>query len=152
MKSCEMRVRSNRLSSDIHRDIRAAFLGETSGGELALTSADDPVIRPVWGSFDVDFDYIGERQDMDEGMNVPPNRTRGEVIKTALVRDVVLERLMSSQRTKGFHFYDVMNIRVTRGFLRKATNRPDLSEGVRWLCLARTRAYPTVEGAWQRIR
>jgi hypothetical protein len=41
---------------------------------------------------------------------------------------------------------------VTRGFLREATNRPDLSEGVRWLCLARTRAYPTVEGAWQRIR
>jgi len=152
MKSCEMRVRSNRLNSAVHQDIRAAFLGESSEGELAIADLDAPIVRPIWGTIDADWDYVEERQRMDEGVNVPPNRTRGEVIKTNLVRDVVLERLMSSQRTKGFRFYDLMNIGVSRGFLREAANRPDLSEGIRWLCLARTRGFPTVEGAWQRIK
>jgi hypothetical protein len=59
---------------------------------------------------------------------------------------------MSSQKTKGFHWYDSFYFGITRGYLREATNRPDLAEGVRWLSLARCRGFPTIEGAWQRIR
>lgn len=147
-KSCEMRVRANAYHSPVHNDIRAAFLGENEYGE----PWENP-IEPEWGYFPAEWDLIKERKAMDEGRNVPPGRTRAEVTKVNLVRDVVLERMMHSQRTKGFtNFYDIFNFGVTRGFLREAANRPDLAEGVRWLCLARTRAFPSVEGAWQRIK
>ena len=142
-----MRVRSNAYNSQAHNDIRTAFLGEDEYGEIW----GDPVI-PEWGHFPAEWDLVHEREVMDEGRNVPPGRTRAEITKVNFVRDVVLERMMSSQSTKGFtNYYDIFNFGVTRGFLREAANRPDLAEGVRWLCLARTRAFPTVEGSWQRI-
>ena len=149
-KSCEMRVRSNAYNSQAHNDIRTAFIGEDEYGEIWQ----DPVI-PEWGHFPAEWDLVHEREEMDSGRTVPPGRTRAEVTKVNYVRDVVLERMMRSQNTKGFvNHYDMFNFGVTRGFLREAANRPDLAEGVRWLCLARTRtrAFPTVEGAWQRIR
>jgi len=147
-KSCEMRVRSNAYNSQVHNEIRAAFLGEDEYGEIL-----DDLIVPEWGHFDGEWDLVREREVMDLGRNVPPGRTRSEITKVNFVRDVVLERMMSSQTTKGFtNYYDIFNFGVTRGFLREAANRPDLAEGIRWLCLARTRAFPTVEGAWQRIK
>jgi hypothetical protein len=89
---------------------------------------------------------------MDRGRHTRAQQTRGEANVVTLVRDVVLERMMTSNRAKGFSFYSNVNMGISRGFLREAANRPDLVEGVRWLCLARTRAFPTVEGAWQRIK
>jgi exonuclease III len=150
----EMRNRSNRYSSSTMRGLRTAFLGETEFGSPDIPMTGDYIIRPTWGELvDAEWDVIRERAAMDEGRNAPQGRTRGEVIKTAYVRDVILERLLSANRSKGFNrFYDVFHLGVTRGYLREAALRPDLAEGVRWLSMARTRCFPTVEGAWQRIK
>jgi len=55
---------------------------------------------------------------------------------------------MTANRSKGFnYFYDALALGVNRGYIHKAALQPDLSEGVRWLSLVRTRSFPTVEGA-----
>lgn len=155
-KTYEMKVRSNAYNKDqttIHAGLRTAFIGETEYGDLSPRDEDAPFGALLAGIFvDTEFNTAAERERTDLGRTVPPGRDRGEVVKTAFVRDVVLERLMSSQRTKGFRWYDQFYFGITRGYLREAANRPDLAEGVRWLSLARTHGYPTVEGAWQRIK
>jgi exonuclease III len=155
-KSCEFKVRSNPYASNptgVQAMIRTAFLGETQFGEMVAPRPEAPLVLPELGVFkDVDFDFDLERERMDEGRTVPSGRDRGQVVKTAFVRDVVLERMMTSQRTKGFSFYDKFYMGITRGFIREAMSRPDLAEGVRWLSLTRCRGFPTIEGAWQRIK
>ena len=121
-------------------------------GEMPPATVEAPLALPEQGLFrETDFDIDRVRGTMDYGRSVPAGRTSDQVTKLNLVRDTVLERMMSSQRTRGFEFYDKYSFGVTRGFLREAANRPDLQEGVRWLSLVRTRGFPTIEGAWQRI-
>ena len=153
-KAFEMLVRSNAYMSETQAGLRTAFLGQNAEGVPPDYPLEAPLIRPRFGELaDADWDLPVERQEMDRGRMVPQGRTRGEATKVALIRDTVLERMMSSNTSKGFNqFYDLFNFGTTRGFLREAVNRPDLTEGVRWLCLMRTRAFPTVEGAWQRIK
>jgi hypothetical protein len=76
---------------------------------------------------------------------------KGQLESLEIVREVVLERLMTSQRTLGWKLYNGFRYGMTRGFLREAVNCTDLAEGVHLLCMARTNAFPSVEGAWQRI-
>ena len=160
-KSIEMEVRSNPYVSETWLAIKEAFTGERiTGGPVEILEGDIPegynaedlVIRPIHGQIDAPWDYSLERQWMDEGRTVPRTRTRWEVVKTNLVRDVILERMMAANRSKSFKFFDIFALGVTRGYIREAANRPDLAEGVRWLSLARCRGFPTVEGAWQRIK
>ena len=151
-KAFEMQVRSNSYRSNMQDGIQAAFLGVRDIGLPPAEVQETPLAHPEYGLLDASWSYIDERQSMDIGRNVPRGRSRWEVTRTNLVRDVILERMMSSNRAKGFSFYNKFNLGVTRGYLREAANRPDLAEGVRWLSLTRTRAFPTVEGAWQRIR
>jgi exonuclease III len=152
-KAFEMSVRSNSYSSKFIRGLRSAFLGETDEGEPPRSTTEAPLSRPIWGELDAAWDLPSERTAMDRGRIVPEGRTRGEVTQVALVRDAVLERMMSSNKSKGFtRFYDFFSLGTNRGYLRDAATRPDLAEGIRWLSLVRTRAFPTVEGAWQRIK
>ena len=153
-KALEMSVRSNNYTSHNLRGFRAAFLGQTSEGEPPSDTLEAPHVRPQNGELvDAGWDFPTERLAMDLGRLVPQGRTRGEIAKVSLVRDTVLERMMSSNTSKGFNqFYDCFSLGTTWGFIREATNRPDLAEGVRWLSMIRTRAFPTVEGAWQRIK
>lgn len=153
-KAFEMSVRANGYTSETITGLRAAFLGQTSEGLPPEETTESQLIRPKHGMLEeAEWEFPRERQAMDLGRVVPQGRTRGEVTKMALVRDTVLERLMSSNKSKGFNqFYDVWNLGTTRGYLREAANRPDLAEGVRWLSMMRTKAFPTVEGAWQRIK
>jgi hypothetical protein len=160
-KALDLRVRANQYSSNLTKQLRAALIGETEEGDPAEGPLFDPANRdfmidqgldPAGDSwFNRVWDPVRERREMNKGRTVPPNRTCEDMEKLSLVRDVVLERMMSSQKTKGFNFYDTWHFGITKGFLREAANRPDLAEGIRWTCLVRTHAFPTVEGAWQRI-
>ncbi|KAH9957559.1 hypothetical protein BJV74DRAFT_891343 [Russula compacta] len=140
----------------MQRGLRTAFFGEDEQGELASLfggpDGDEPLLRPERGHLTFWWDLLDEQAEMERGRTIPTSRSREEVTKVNLVRDTVLERLMSSQKTKGFSQYDKYNFGITRGYLREAAARPDLAEGIRWLSLVRTRAFPTVEGAWQRIK
>ena len=153
-KAFEMSVQANSYTSETMNGLRAAFLGQTDDGLPPDDTPENPLIRPKYGALDeAEWEFSRERQAMDLGRVVPKGRTHGEVTRVTSVRDTVLERLMSSNTSKGFNqFYDVFNFGTTRGYLREAASRPDLAEGVRWLSMIRTRAFPTVEGAWQRIK
>ena len=155
-KAFELRVRANAYTSGMQRGLRTAFFGEDEQGELASLfggpDGDEPLLRPERGHLAFWWDLLDERAEMERGRTVPTSRNREEVTKVNLVRDMVLERLMSSQKTKGFSQYDKYNFGITRGYLREAAAQPDLAEGICWLSLVRTRAFPTVEGAWQRIK
>lgn len=161
----EMSCRSNQYNSTMLQAMRMVFFRDREeGGPPEVDTRllqqwiengndeEDFIIRPIAGRFDAPWDYVSERRSMDEGRNIPAGRTRGEVTRTNLVRDVVLERMMSSNHSKSWTAYDIMNFGTTRGYLREAANRPNLTEGVRWLSLARCRGFPTVEGAWQSIK
>jgi len=147
-KALEMRDRSNEYSSRVQRNIRSAMIGETEEG----TPAEGPLFDPECGFLPTPWNPFVEREEMNRGRNAPPGRDRGELAQVAYVRDVVLERMMSGQRTKGFGFYDTFYFGMTRNFIRTSVNRSDLAEGIRWLCMARTNAFPSVENAWQRIK
>jgi hypothetical protein len=151
----EMRNRANNYNSETQSQLRAAFLGEAeTGGPPVISDPEAHFIRPTFGELtEAEWNLPRERQAMDMGYNIPVGRTRGELVKVNLVRDVTLERILSANRSQGFtRFYDRFNIGATRGYIREAALRPDLAEGVRWLSLVRTRAFPTVEGGWQRIK
>lgn len=147
-KALEMRDRSNKYSSQLQRTIRSAMIGETEEG----TPAEGPLFDPECGFLPTPWYPFVEREEMNKGRNIPTGRNRSELANVAYVRDVVLERMMNGQRTKGFGFYDKWYYGMTRNFIRTSVNRSDLAEGVRWLCLARTNAFPSVENMWQRIR
>lgn len=66
------------------------------------------------------------------------------------VRECALERLFSvdgMQLTSFTGWYDKFQFGATRDFLRISLGRPDLAQGVRWLVLCRTGAFPRVYNA-----
>ena len=114
-----MNYRTNNYSSELINSMRAAFFSDMEQGgleELPLAQMQhlidqgaDPddllaqilhTIRLMGGQFNVPWVFSLERKEMSLGMNIPMGRTRGEVTKTNLVRDVVLECMISSQKTK----------------------------------------------------
>lgn len=68
------------------------------------------------------------------------------------MRDVLLEREMTNNKSEDFKFYDLWGIGTTRGYLKTSIARPDLTEGVKWLLLIRTRNFPRVVDFWNRAR
>lgn len=84
-------------------------------------------------------------------VRIPKGRTSEEVTQLRTVRDVVLERQMTRNKSTGFLNYDCHEFGVTRGYLRNAVSRPDLSEGVRWLTLLRIGAFPSVQTLVERL-
>ena len=144
----EMSVRSNQYRSELIEDIRAEMLGEGADGALVET----PLLNEDLGLWTGYWFPEEEYPVLENGVTIPRGRTRSEVAQLLLVRHVVLERLMASQRTKSWTAYDSHYYGVTRGYLREAVNRTDLAEGVRWLVCARTGAFPQVERAWQHIK
>ena len=84
-------------------------------------------------------------------VRIPKGRTSEEVTQLRTIRDVVLERQMTRNKSPGFLNYDCHEFGVTRGYLRNAVSRPDLSEGVRWLVLLRTGAFPSMQTLVERL-
>ena len=84
-------------------------------------------------------------------VRIPKGRTSEEVTQLRTIRDVVLERQMTRNKSPGFTNYDCHEFGVTRGYLRNAVSRPDLSEGVRWLALLRTGSFPSVQSLVERL-
>ena len=84
-------------------------------------------------------------------VRIPKGRTPEEVTQLRTIRDVVLERQMTRNKSIGFLNYNSHEFGVTRGYLRNAVSRPDLAEGVRWLTLLRTGAFPSVETLVDRL-
>ncbi|KAH8981642.1 hypothetical protein EDB86DRAFT_2834774 [Lactarius hatsudake] len=143
----EMRIRATGYRSILMEKIRAEMVGEFADGAMVET----PLENEDTGELDLWWRPPRENSALEQTVTVPVGRTREEWYKLLLIRHVVLERLMTSQKTVGWNSYDSFHFGITRGYLREAVGRADLSEGVRWLVLARTRAFPLVERAWQRI-
>jgi hypothetical protein len=121
-----MRVRSNNYRSVFMERLRAEFTGEwVDGGEVQtpLLDANTGILEAWWKDWE-EFEVSGE------GMVLPEGRTIEEAVAVNLVRHVVLEQLMTSQQTVGWGDYDTYYFSISRGFLREAVNRTDLSEGV----------------------
>ena len=143
----EMRVRSNRYRFPFMDNLIAEFIGETATGAPLRRPVLDSDTRLIetWWTPSVEYSLL------EEGTIIPSGQQRDTIYKVLLVRHVELERLMSAQRTKSWGVYDTNYYGILRAFLREAVNHTDLSEGVRWLVLMRTKAFPSVERAWQRI-
>ena len=90
-----------------------------------------------------------EREEYMSMIRIPNGRKPEEVSQLRTVRDVVLERMMSKNKSDSFHTYDGRELGVTRGFLRSAVARPDLAEGFRLLTLARVGLFPTLRKLWR---
>jgi exonuclease III len=77
-------------------------------------------------------------------VRIPKGRTSEEVTQLRTIRDVVLERQLSRNKSAMFSIYNSHEYGVTRGYLRNAVSRPDLSEGTRWITLIRTGTFPEI--------
>ena len=91
------------------------------------------------------------RSDYMEHVRIPKGRSVGEAVTIRNVRDISEERQMTRNKSLQFAFYDCHQFGVSRGYLRNAVSRPDLTEGVRWLTLIRTGGFPELEDIERRI-
>ncbi|KAI9429548.1 hypothetical protein H4582DRAFT_2060848 [Lactarius indigo] len=144
----ELRVRANQYRSDFIESIRAEFIGEFANGAPVETPRHNETSGELASFWHPNTEFLHMEEN---GVMVPKGRTCDEVAKLLLVQHVILECLMATQKTASWGKYDIYHFGMSRGYLREAVNRTDLSEGVHWLVLARTRAFPQVEWAWQQI-
>lgn len=91
------------------------------------------------------------RNDYMEHVRIPKGRSVGEAVTIRNVRDISEERQMTRNKSLQFAFYDCHQFGVSRGYLRNAVSRPDLTEGVRWLTLIRTGGFPELEDIKKRV-
>lgn len=91
------------------------------------------------------------RSDYMEHIRIPKGRSVGEAVTIRNVRDISEERQMARNKSLQFTYYDCYQFGVSRGYLRNAVSRPDLTEGVRWLTLIRTGGFPELEDVEKRI-
>jgi hypothetical protein len=143
----EMRVRSNAYRTGFIERLMAEMTDEFADG----APVEMPLLDMQKGIYDTEWSPGSEFGLMGEMLGVPKGRRGVEVKRLLLVRHVVLEWLMAAQHTVSWAVYNSYFYGISRGFLWEALNRTDLAEGVRWLVLARTKAFPQVERAWQRI-
>jgi len=85
------------------------------------------------------------RNDYMESIRIPKGRSVGEAVTIRNVRDISEERQMTRNKSLQFAFYDCHQFGISRGYLRNAVSRPDLTEGVRWITLIRTGGFPELE-------
>ena len=91
------------------------------------------------------------RNDYMDHIRIPKGRSIGEAVTIRNVRDISQERQMARNKSLQFSFYDCHQFGVSRGYLRNAVSRPDLTEGVRWLTLIRTGGFPELEDIEKRL-
>ncbi|KAH9167415.1 hypothetical protein EDB89DRAFT_1910012 [Lactarius sanguifluus] len=123
----EMRIRASGYRSDLMEKIQAEMVGEFADGALVETSLESEAI----GELHLWWDPAMENLILEWTVTGPVGRTREEYTKLLIIRHVVLERLMTSQKTVGWDSYDSYHFGITRGYLREAVGRTDLSEGVK---------------------
>ncbi len=100
----------------------------------------------------INMDPVGERAEQVIHSVDWQSKEYMEWEATIDVRDCVLERIMSANRSEAFKFYDKFGLGATRGFLRASLTTPLLTQGVCWLVRVRTRAFPRVMERWQKIK
>src|SRR5258708_37501294 len=127
----EMRVRANKYRSNFMEKLHAEMVGEFADGapvEMPHLDAGTGVIHSFWYDFD-------EFKELGNGLVILQGRQLEEAKTLLLVCHVILEQLMTSQRSVSWGVYDSYYYGILRGYLREAINHTDLSEGVRWLVL-----------------
>ncbi|GBE87773.1 LINE-1 retrotransposable element ORF2 protein [Sparassis crispa] len=112
---------------------------------------DEPagVTRTVAGYRPTRYDSSLERQLQQTMLMGIRTKTPDEWQHISDMKDCMLERNMTAQRSPAWQFYDKFGIGATRGYLRNALSRPDLNKGVNWLIRVRTRSFPRVNDRWQ---
>ncbi|KAF8258019.1 hypothetical protein EI94DRAFT_1708406 [Lactarius quietus] len=123
-KCLEMRVQLNAYWTEFMEKLISKMTGEQQDGGALQT----PLLNDHTGIFDVWWNGE-EYRELSKGLVLPKGRMTGEAQALLL------------------KYYG-----VTRGFLREAINQPDLAEGVHWLSLTRSGAFPQVERAWQHMK
>ncbi|TFY81456.1 hypothetical protein EWM64_g2557 [Hericium alpestre] len=120
---------------------------------LGFETTDPPanVIRHLWGYAPVAYDETDERAVRNMATIDYQSKSPQEWEFITDIRACVLERIMETNRTEAFRFYDALSLGATRGYLRASLTQPDLAPGVIWLVRIRTRAFPRVLDRWQKI-
>lgn len=155
----ELHIRSNQYESPFLAQLRAEASGIDKDGftvrpwEGVEEEEDQAYYRDAVaeGILLLSPDLIDERRMQDLLVVSSTKRSVSEESKIRLVKDCLLERLMTADRSEAFKWYDKYCFGASRGFLRATISRPDLREGVRWLIAIRTRSFPRVDERWRRI-
>ena len=147
----ELTVRSN-----THMSAIATEMDNRTTGVNALGVENNVDLRRENGALRNEISVcrrVGDtyRQDYMDNIRIPKGRSVGEAITIRNVRDISEERQMARNKSLQFTFYDRHQFGVSRGFLRNAVSRPDLTEGVRWLILTRTGGFPELEDIERKI-
>ena len=85
-------------------------------------------------------------------IRVPSGRSLEEASQLRTIKDIVLERQMTRNKSSSFRKYDLAEFGVTRGYLKSAVARPDLTEGMRLLAAIRVGLFPSLQGLMKRAQ
>jgi len=143
-------VRSNPYESPIQKALVEQRTEVNNAGiEIEWTPPEDETLQSVIYT----KRHLGKegREEYLSLVRIPQGRSSEEVTQLRTIRDVVLERQMTRNKSNGFLNYETHQFGVTRGYLRNAVSRPDLSEGTRWLMLVRIGAFPSVKTMVERL-
>lgn len=146
----ELHVRSNDYKSPYVMEIMEHITELTvEGVDVESNEARDFLMNRGLVVANCDFDE--EHRAQIQGMNLPKSRSLLEHRAVRNVREVVIERLMTINKSVAFLSYDLWCFGATRGFIRCSLGRSDLCDGVRWLVAIRVNAFPAVNSCWERI-
>lgn len=109
------------------------------------------VHRYLRGLIPIHYDPVRERTLQVGGTLDGQAKTPLEWEYIANIRDCVLERAMTVNRSVAWKFYNHWGFGATRGFIRASTTFPALTKGIAWLVRVRCRALPRVFDCWNRI-
>ncbi|KAF8633651.1 hypothetical protein AX17_004416 [Amanita inopinata Kibby_2008] len=68
-----------------------------------------------------------------------------ELLRVCDTRDSLTESMIRYNKTVSMTWYQCWNLASTRDWVRRSFARPDLNEGLQWLAIVRTGAFPKVE-------
>jgi exonuclease III len=145
----EIHTRCNQYRSvtvDNMRDAR----NEVDRRGAQVTEPPEGVHRYMRGLVPVYYDPVRERSLQILETTDAQTKTPAEWEYIANIRDCVLERAMTANRTVNWAFYNRWAFGTTRGYLRASTAYPSLTQGIAWLVRVRCRAFPRVRDCWNR--
>ena len=145
----EIHTRCNQYRSQVIDDMRDARNQVDQYG-FKVADHSDRLHRYHRGLIPVYYDPVRERSQQIMETTDRQTKTQEEWTFIANIRDCVLERAMTANKSVSWEFYNRWGFGATRGYLRASTVFPTLTKGVTWLARVRCRALPRVNDCWNK--
>lgn len=146
-------VKSSVYTSEYIQTMYEELLGRDAEGFLIANElAPEAEVMHQGGWYSRIPNLVQERDDQVDAEGVRRKCPRDETHRRMLLMDCTWEALMSAERSDSWKWYDRWEFGSSRGFLKRAISRPDLSRGIEWLIKIRTNCFPKVNKRYNAMK